>query len=172
MYFAENYVTCIEIMDGVTEVNKEFVITLREQLPEGIHVYSIHVKIPAVIEWQFRCCEQLLAYNHWLLSKFELHTFKCKNRNLTVTAIGTRKWVKETYSSFSVDICAVPEQDAYDVGLIGASGEMECGLSADGREVGTGAMLDQIDDDVHVSHEWGHMQRREARLRKVANIHH
>ena len=56
-----------------------------------------------------------------------------------------------------VHLRAVAQQDADDVGLVGARGQVQSRLTAHGGRVRVGAVLDQVDDDVHVAHEGRHM---------------
>ncbi len=72
-----------------------------------------------------------------------------------------------TYPGSCVNLGSVPEKNPDDVRLVGASGQMQGRLASYGRLVRTCLVLDQEDDDVHAAHEAGHVQRGQARLKKI-----
>lgn len=66
---------------------------------------------------------------------------------------------------FSVDVRAVAQEDAHDLELVGARGQVQGRLAALRDRVGRGAArLEEQEHDVLVAHEGGHVQRGEARL--------
>lgn len=75
----------------------------------------------------------------------------------------------KTYSGLGIHSSSVPEQDADDVRLVGTSSQMQSCLSAHGGCVDVGPMLDQVDDDVHVAHEGGHVEWGQTGLRGCLN---
>lgn len=69
-----------------------------------------------------------------------------------------------TYPSSGVHGGSISQQDPDNVRLVGPSSKMEGGLTTNCCSVGVGIVLDQVDDNVHVSHERSHMQRGQSRL--------
>lgn len=70
----------------------------------------------------------------------------------------------ETHSSSSVDLRSVTQQDADDVSLVGARGQVQRSLSSHSGYVRARIVLQQVDNDVHAAHEARHVQRRQSRL--------
>jgi hypothetical protein len=67
-------------------------------------------------------------------------------------------------------LCAVAEENADDVGLICSSGKVKGCLTPNGGNIRVGFVLDQIDDYVHATHEAGHVQGCQSRLKKESNF--
>jgi hypothetical protein len=74
------------------------------------------------------------------------------------------------YPGSSVDLRAIAQEDADDVGLVGPGGQVEGRLAPHGGHVGVGLVLDQVDDYVHAAHEAGHVQWRQPRLETNKHI--
>ena len=74
-----------------------------------------------------------------------------------------------THPSSGIHGSAVSEQDADDVRLVGAGSQMKGSLSSDRGEVGVSVVLDQVDHDVHVTHEGSNMERGQSGLQKRLN---
>ena len=74
-----------------------------------------------------------------------------------------------THSSSGIHGSAVSEQDADDVRLVGAGSQVEGSLSSDRSEVGVSVVLDQVDHNVHVTHEGSNMERGQSRLQERIN---
>ena len=87
-------------------------------------------------------------------------TFPTPSMLETISSVG----VRTTYPGSGIHVCPVAQEDAYDVCLVGAGGQMERGLAADSGEVWVGVVLDQEDDNVHVPHERCHVKWSQARL--------
>ena len=79
-------------------------------------------------------------------------------------------FVISAYPSLCVNVRPVSQKDANDVCLIGSRRQVECRLSAHCRHIGVGTVLDQEDDDVHVTHEGGDMEGAQARLQITLQI--
>lgn len=88
----------------------------------------------------------IFMFCHFLLSR-ELSPFYC-----------------DTHSCSSIHCGSVSEQDADDVRLVGAGSQVEGGLSTHCGEVGVSVVLDQVDHNVHVTHEGGNVEGGQARL--------
>ena len=71
-----------------------------------------------------------------------------------------------TYPGFGIDIGTISEQNADDVSLVGTGSQMQGGLTTHSGSVRVGVVLDQVDHDVHVTHEGCHVQRSQTRLEK------
>jgi len=56
-----------------------------------------------------------------------------------------------------VDVSAIAQQNAQDVGLVGTGGEVKRRFTAHCRRVGISAVLKQEQNDVHVPHERSHV---------------
>ena len=102
-------------------------------------------------------------------------TFPTPSMLETISSVGVRttypdsmvqKKKRNTYPGSGIHVCPVAQEDAYDVCLVGAGGQMERGLAADSGEVWVGVVLDQEDDNVHVPHERCHVKWSQARLER------
>ena len=74
---------------------------------------------------------------------------------------------KKYYPSSCVDLCTVSQQDPYDVCLVCSGGQMQGCLTSYCLGVRVCAMLDQVYDDVHVSHEGRHVKRCQTGLKQT-----
>ena len=73
-----------------------------------------------------------------------------------------------THPGSGVDLGSVAQQYAHDVGLIGSGGQVQRCFTAHRGRVDAGAMLDEVQQYVHVPHERRHVQRRQTRLQQIA----
>lgn len=63
------------------------------------------------------------------------------------------------YSCTSINCSSISEKNANDVCLVCPSRQMKRSFSPHSWCVRVGIVLDQVDDDVHMTHKWSHMQR-------------
>ena len=64
---------------------------------------------------------------------------------------------RATYSSPGVHLGVVAQENAHNVRLIGSGGQMKRRLATHRRSIRARSVLQQVDDNVHATHETGHV---------------
>lgn len=93
-----------------------------------------------------------------------------KRNNIGVPQAGGNVQRRLILSRLSIDLCSVSQQNSYNIGLIGSSGQMEGRLPPNGGHISVGHVLNQIDDNVHAPHERGNVQWCQARLEEQEEL--
>ena len=122
-----------------------------------------------IIQYHLRDSLKQHPMTLWMITKQEQQATVLRSRCAIVNSL--REVIAiSTYPRLCIDVSPVSQKDANDVGLVGSRRQVECRLPTYGRHIGVGTMLDQEDDDVHVSHEGGDVEGAQARLQITLQI--